>query len=380
MITAFSEQLLTIDELRARMPDLRARETGLKDQIAALDAQAADRDAYLKLADDLEGFLGKLRASSATATTGDRQRVLRAVVQDVLVGPEKITIRHRIPARQPSGGNGGHDTTDTEGDMRNSSLLRWGREDPALPGAGVALFQIAVGRHDPGFEERLDQRAHPLVRDPCPEPVHEGDMPDFVEACPDVGLQHPLIPASGVEVDLGDRVVRAAVRAEPVRARLEVRLEDGFEHQLERGLDHPVGHGGDPELAQLAALLRDHHLPHRVRAELARLQRRPDVLQEHPYASRPVLDVGHRGPIDPRRPRPFVLLDPKPRLGQELQVTHEVEQVTKPAGGIFSRPAVQLGLHLPYRAVERHLPGRRLCPLGAGIPRRIFGHYSSSLI
>jgi site-specific DNA recombinase len=56
MITAFSEQLLTIDELRGRMPGLRARETGLKDQIAALDAQAADRDAYLKLADDLEGF------------------------------------------------------------------------------------------------------------------------------------------------------------------------------------------------------------------------------------------------------------------------------------------------------------------------------------
>ena len=63
MITAFSEQLLTIDELRARMPALRARETGLKDQIAALDAQAADRDAYLRLAGDLEGFLGRLRGS-----------------------------------------------------------------------------------------------------------------------------------------------------------------------------------------------------------------------------------------------------------------------------------------------------------------------------
>ena len=131
MITAFSEQLLTIDELRARMPDLRARETGLKDQIAALDAQAADRDAYLKLADDLEGFLARLRQNSATATTEDRQRVLRALVQDILIGPDKITIRHRIPARQPSGnGSGGHDTTDTESDMRNSSLLRWGRDLP----------------------------------------------------------------------------------------------------------------------------------------------------------------------------------------------------------------------------------------------------------
>ena len=128
MITAFSEQLLTIDELRARMPDLRARETGLKDQIAALDAQAADRDAYLKLAGDLEGFLARLRQSSATATTEDRQRVLRALVQDILIGPGKITIRHRIPVREPASGGGHHDTTDTEGDMRNSSLLRWGRD------------------------------------------------------------------------------------------------------------------------------------------------------------------------------------------------------------------------------------------------------------
>ena len=131
MITAFSEQLITIDELRSRMPDLRARETGLKDQIAALDAQAADRDAYLKLADGLEGFLARLRGSAATATVEDRQRVLRAVVQDVLIGPGKITIRHRIPAREPSSGGGHHDTTtDTEGDMRNSSLLRWGRGLP----------------------------------------------------------------------------------------------------------------------------------------------------------------------------------------------------------------------------------------------------------
>ena len=134
MVTAFSEQLITIDELRARMPDLRARETGLKDQIAALDAQAADRDAYLKLAGDLEGFLTRRRGSAAIATVEDRQRVLRAVVQDVLVGPEKLTIRHRIPVREPSSGSGHHETTDTEGDMRESSLLRWGRDGPGTDG------------------------------------------------------------------------------------------------------------------------------------------------------------------------------------------------------------------------------------------------------
>src|SRR5208337_3433047 len=45
MIQAYSEQLITIDELRARMPDLRAREASLRGQLDALDAQAADRDA-----------------------------------------------------------------------------------------------------------------------------------------------------------------------------------------------------------------------------------------------------------------------------------------------------------------------------------------------
>ena len=100
MIEAFSEQLITIDELRARMPHLRARETSLRGQIDALDAQTADRDAYLTLAGDLEGFLAQLRGNAATATVEDRQRVLRLLVKDILIGPEKITIRHRIPTRR----------------------------------------------------------------------------------------------------------------------------------------------------------------------------------------------------------------------------------------------------------------------------------------
>jgi len=130
MIEAFSEQLLTIDELRARMPHLRARQASLHAQIDTLDTQAADRDAYLKLADDLEGFLTQLRGSAATAAVEQRQRVLRLLVKDVLIGPEKITIRHRIPTR--GGSAGPHETEpDTEGDHRPGYPLCWGRVVPA---------------------------------------------------------------------------------------------------------------------------------------------------------------------------------------------------------------------------------------------------------
>ncbi len=128
MIEAFSEQLITIDELRARMPHLRARQANLRGQIDAADTQAADREAYLQLADNLESFLAQLQGNAATASIPERQRVLRLLVKDILIGPQTITIRHRIPARGNTPAARKHDTeTDTEGDHRQSYPLRWGR-------------------------------------------------------------------------------------------------------------------------------------------------------------------------------------------------------------------------------------------------------------
>ncbi|HEX9571449.1 MAG TPA: recombinase family protein [Burkholderiales bacterium] len=144
MVEAFQEQLITIDELRSRMPALRARETSLRAQISALDAQLADRDAYLRLADDLEGFLAQLRGNAGTATTEERQRVLRLLVKDVLVGPEKITIRHRIPVREPTTtSRQPSEQADTEGDHAPGYPLRWGR------GVAVARERVLASRAGP---------------------------------------------------------------------------------------------------------------------------------------------------------------------------------------------------------------------------------------
>jgi site-specific DNA recombinase len=130
MIEALAEGLITIDELRVRMPELRARQTGVRAQIDALDARLADRQAYLTLAEDLEGFLARLRGRADAASVDERRRVLRLLVKDVLIGPEKITIRHRIPVREP-GPSRQHDReSDTEGDQRLSYPLCWGRAQP----------------------------------------------------------------------------------------------------------------------------------------------------------------------------------------------------------------------------------------------------------
>jgi site-specific DNA recombinase len=138
MIEAFGEQLITLDELRARMPDLRARETNLRNQIHALDAQLADREAYLALAADLHGFLTQLHARAETSTLDERRRVLKLLVKDVLIGPEKITIRHRIPLRERATADAQPDSTDTEGEHPEHCPVRWGRNRGSLRGPAVS--------------------------------------------------------------------------------------------------------------------------------------------------------------------------------------------------------------------------------------------------
>ena len=81
------------------MPELRSRETSLRGQLDALAAQLVDREAYIKLATGLEGFLATLKDNAATVTVDQQQRVLRLLVRDVLIGPELIIIRHSIPTR-----------------------------------------------------------------------------------------------------------------------------------------------------------------------------------------------------------------------------------------------------------------------------------------
>jgi site-specific DNA recombinase len=132
LVQAYQEDLLTLDELRARMPDLRAKQASLQASLDALDAQLLDQETYLKLAENLDSFLARLHDTAETATVEDRQKVLRSVVKEVLVGPERIVIRHSIPVRD-------HPF------LSPSYPLRWGSHQPldgkcgaSSPGSNLA--------------------------------------------------------------------------------------------------------------------------------------------------------------------------------------------------------------------------------------------------
>ena len=99
LIEAYQEQLISLEELRARTPALRKRQSTLRAQLDTLDAELHDAETYLQLADTLEGFLGRLTDGLDQLDIAGQQRILRLVVREVLIGgdDDTITIRHTIP-------------------------------------------------------------------------------------------------------------------------------------------------------------------------------------------------------------------------------------------------------------------------------------------
>jgi site-specific DNA recombinase len=66
LLSAYQEGLLSLDELRERMPNLRRREQADSAELQAIVDQSVGRATYLRLAETLTTFLTRLRNSSAT--------------------------------------------------------------------------------------------------------------------------------------------------------------------------------------------------------------------------------------------------------------------------------------------------------------------------
>src|SRR6266403_1675662 len=59
--------------------------------------QANDQATFVRLAETLTAFLTRLHGAADTLSITERQRIVRLVVKDVLIGDDTITIRHSIP-------------------------------------------------------------------------------------------------------------------------------------------------------------------------------------------------------------------------------------------------------------------------------------------
>ena len=170
ILTAYQEELLSLEQLRERMPSLRQREQALRAELQSITDQVNDRATLLRLAETLTAFLARLRSAADTLDVTVRQRIVRLVIKEVLVGDDTIIIRHCIPVSTGSMQNEGGSPAPgcSEGPPRDQSYLL--RKGSGLPCLGQRLPALRPGSLVPpegGASMSGRGMPHPLCRRLC---------------------------------------------------------------------------------------------------------------------------------------------------------------------------------------------------------------------
>jgi site-specific DNA recombinase len=160
---------MSIEQLRERMPALRQREQSLRAELQAITDQANDRATFLRLAETLTAFLARLHDAADTLSIVERQRIVRLVVKDVLIGEDTITIRHSITVQQGPPQDGCLPPSQTGGP---NYLLCKGADYAPLRGSARPLHSDAIVFHG-RCQPSLDVEQCPITRHMLPNSLEQ---------------------------------------------------------------------------------------------------------------------------------------------------------------------------------------------------------------
>ena len=88
---------MELGELRQRVPELKKRQSALQKELDGLRMQALEQSRLVEMNPSIERFLQQIKASAQNLTIEAKQKIVRMLVKDVVIGPNSITINHSIP-------------------------------------------------------------------------------------------------------------------------------------------------------------------------------------------------------------------------------------------------------------------------------------------
>jgi len=97
LVTAYQEELITLEQLRERMPELRQQEQAARSELQSLRMAVQDQSRYLRVVDSLSDFRARLQNNADRLDLVGRRKIIRLLVKEIFVGTDTITIRHSIP-------------------------------------------------------------------------------------------------------------------------------------------------------------------------------------------------------------------------------------------------------------------------------------------
>jgi len=250
LLSAYQEALMSIEQLRERMPALRQREQALRAELQAIADQANDQAALLRLAETLTAFLARLHGAADMLSIMERQRIVRLVVKDVLIGDDTITIRHSIPVLPGPPQGSSLPPSQTAGP---NYLLCKGSDHTALRNSFLPAR----------LEDHLEKPHHLIIPYSLRHLLQQQVVLHVVKVGAQVEVDDFGFLLDDRLSDSVDRFMSCSFRSVSMRSRLEVSFENRLQNELECPLDHTITDGRDREDPDLgSAVLRYLFLPY----------------------------------------------------------------------------------------------------------------------
>ena len=245
LLTAYQEDLISLDDLRQRMPELRKRAQDIRTELNAIENQLADRAGYLQLAETVTSFLSRLRETARVLDVLQRQRIVRLVVKEVLVADDTIVIRHSIPITAGPAGGGGSPSNAVSRPDAPGYLLRKGSNHSTLRDSTSTV----------GFQHDFQQVHHIIVIDSLRYLGQQTVVPNVVKVAPQIEIYDACLMLNDRLGHATDRFMSCLLGTVSKRSRLEVGLKDRLQDKLERPLHHSIADSGNRQDADFSPVL-----------------------------------------------------------------------------------------------------------------------------
>ncbi len=269
LLNAYQEGLVSLEQLRARMPDLRQQQQALQAERQSLEATSADQAHCLRLAETLTGFCAQLRSRANTVDVSDQQKILRLLVKEILVGKNTLIIRHSVPI--PNAGpdpitmpRPPHAPPQSPMPLPGPHyLLRSGRHHGPLRRTSFRL-QPSAFLHHPRLQPFLDEAQNPAVGHAMLHELEHPGVRNRIEKGPDVSIHNVVHPLLRERIrERIQRLMLAVPRPKPIRKAQKVLLVNRIEDGHHRLLDNLILQGRDPQRALAPVAFRDVRPPTR---------------------------------------------------------------------------------------------------------------------
>lgn len=100
LLDAYQEDLLSLAELRQRMPPIKARQEAAKRELVEVQDATADSAQLAKKGEEVTDFLSCLNQRVQELTIEQKQEIVRLLVKEVIVSEKSVTVHHSIPLEQ----------------------------------------------------------------------------------------------------------------------------------------------------------------------------------------------------------------------------------------------------------------------------------------